>query len=213
VTVGNGCERLTVSKADPLAPLLSALRDLAAWLRTGRYRGIVIGGVAASLLGRPRITRDVDALVLLDESRWAEFVAAGARYGFVPRIPNWLGFAHKARVLLLRHDPSQIETDISVGALPFEEEAVARAQFREVRGIALPLPSPEDLVIMKTVAHRARDLADIAGIVDAHPKLDWRRVRRWVRDFAAALEMPNLPAELEKLLPNRRKKKKGKRPT
>jgi hypothetical protein len=199
------------SEAEPLAPLLSALGDLATWLQTGPYRGIVIGGVAASLLGRPRITRDVDALVLIDESRWPEFIAAGARFGFVPRVPDFLAFARKGRVLLFRHEPSQIETDISLGALPFEEEAVARAQSHEVRGIALPLPSPEDLVIMKTIAHRPRDLGDIVGIVDAHPKLDWRRVRRWVRDFAAAMEMPELPRELEKLFPQRRKKKKGKR--
>ena len=199
------------SEAEPLAPLLSALGDLARWLRIGPYRGIVIGGVAASLLGRPRITRDVDALVLIDESRWSEFIAAGARFGFAPRVPDLLAFARKGRVLLLRHEPSQIETDISLGALPFEEEAVVRAQSHELRGLALPLPSPEDLVIMKMVAHRPRDLGDIAGVVDAHPKLDWSRVRRWVRDFAAAMEMPELPAELEKLFPQRRRKKKRKR--
>ena len=49
-----------------LAPLLVVLRDLVAWLDAEKVPGVVIGGLAASLLGRPRLTRDVDALVLAD---------------------------------------------------------------------------------------------------------------------------------------------------
>ena len=44
-----------------LVPLLAALRDWGAWLESERVEGIVIGGVAVSLLTRPRFTRDVDA--------------------------------------------------------------------------------------------------------------------------------------------------------
>jgi hypothetical protein len=60
-----------------LAPLLAVLRDLVAWWQAGKIPGVVIGGLAASLLGRPRLTRDVDALVLVEESNWGEFMAAG----------------------------------------------------------------------------------------------------------------------------------------
>ncbi len=211
--VGTGCERLTVSEADPLAPLLSALGDLVAWLRTGGYRGVVIGGVAASVLGRPRLTRDVDVLIWIEEGRREGFVRAGKRFGFVPRIRDCLEFARKSRVLLLRHNPSQIDIDISLGALTFEMEAVNRAHSHNIQGIRLPLPTPEDLMIMKAVAHRERDFGDIAGLLDTHPKLDLRRVRRWVREFAAALETPDLPAELEKLLSKRIGKKKRRKST
>lgn len=68
-----------MSKTESLAPLLAALRDLVAWLQAERVPGVVIGGVAASLLGRPRVTRDVDAVVLLDDARWEGFLAAGAQ--------------------------------------------------------------------------------------------------------------------------------------
>lgn len=44
-----------------LTPLLAVLRDLVAWLEYGKVPGVVIGGLAASLLGRPRLTRDVEA--------------------------------------------------------------------------------------------------------------------------------------------------------
>jgi hypothetical protein len=191
-----------------LVPLLAALRDLAAWFQNTPVSGTVIGGVAASLLGRPRVTRDIDALVLLDESEWEAFLAKGAGFGFVPRLSNALTFAHQARVLLVRHEASRIDIDIAFGALPFEEEAVARAVWRDVGGIRIPLPLPEDLLIMKAVAHRPRDMADIESILDAQPKLDLLRVRRWVREFSAALEAPELLRDFNALVARRRKRKK-----
>ncbi len=49
-----------------LVPLLAVLRDLVGWWKAGKVPGVVIGGLAASLLGRPRLTRGVDALVLVE---------------------------------------------------------------------------------------------------------------------------------------------------
>ena len=197
-----------MSEAKPLVPLLEALRDLVAWFRAARVHGVVIGGVAASFLGRPRVTRDVDALISLDEGRWKMFLTAGAQFGFVPRRPDALRFAREVRVLLVHHEPSGIDTDIVLSSLPFEEETVARAVPVNVGGITIPLPTPEDLVILKAVAHRPRDLADIESILDAHPKLDLRRVRRCVRNFSSALEMPEILSDLEGILTQRRKRKK-----
>lgn len=194
-------------QADTLVPLLAALRDLVAWFQDTSVPGIVIGGVAASLLGRPRVTRDIDALVLLDENEWDAFLAKGTVFGFVPRLSDVVTFARQARVLLVRHEASGIDIDIAFGALSFEEEAVRRTVWRDVGGVRVPLPLPEDLLIMKAVAHRPRDMADIESILDAQPQLDLRRVRRWVREFAIALEMPALLQDFNALVARRRKRK------
>jgi hypothetical protein len=69
--------------------------------------------------------------------------------------------------------------------------------------VPLPLPTPEDLVILEAVARRPRDLADIEGILDLHPGIDKARMRKWVADFAALLEMPELRTDLERLLEGR----------
>jgi len=102
-----------------LAPLLEVLADLIAWLKAEEVAGVVIGGLAASLLGRPRLTRDVDVLVVVDEGRWAGFLATGAKYGFVPRQRDTLAFAQQSRVLLVRHEPSGLDADVVFGSLPF----------------------------------------------------------------------------------------------
>ena len=183
----------------PLAPL----PDLIHWWQSQKARAIVIGGLAVALIGRPRVTRDIDGLVLLPEGHWANFLADGGKFGFLPRLKDALEFAHNSRVLLLRHQPSGIDLDISLGCLPFEDEAVARAITVKVAGVALPLPTPEDLIIMKAVAHRERDLLDIDGLLAAHPKIDVRRVRRWVQNFAIALETPEILEDIKQRLARR----------
>jgi len=196
-------------KAEPAFPV-APLPDLVEWWRSQNVPGLVIGGLAVSLLGRPRVTRDVDALVLLAEERWGAFMDAGSAFGFLPRQPDALAFAHEARVLLLRHQPTGVDVDVAFGCLPFEEEAVARAEVVEVAGVSVPLPTPEDLIIMKAVAHRDRDLLDIEGLLAAHPDLDLRRVRRWVRTFADALQTPELYSDLQQRLRRRPPRKRGK---
>jgi hypothetical protein len=178
------------------------LPDLVRWWQAEQTAGLVL---AVALLGRPRVTRDIDGLVLLPAERSPAFVAAGRGFGFVPRVDDALTFAHQARVLLLRHEPSGIDVDIALGCLPFEEEAVARVQMVAVAGVSVPLPTPEDLVIMKAVAHRERDLLDLEGLLATYPDLDVRRLRRWVRAFAEALEAPELYEDLQQRLARRRR--------
>lgn len=193
-------------KKEPLSPFLETLRDLVYWLQSKHTPGIIIGGVAASLLGRPRMTRDIDALVMLEEEYWDNFLLDGAEFGFVSRINDCLTFARKSRVLLVRHKSNGIDVDITFGTLPFEKEAIRRAVWFDIKRIRLPLPAPEDLIIMKAIAHRPRDLADIESILDAHTKLNLRRVRQWVKEFSSAIEMPDILNDLENILARKRKK-------
>lgn len=192
--------------AEALVPLLEALRSLLGWLRATKTPGVIIGGVAASLLGKPRVTGDVDAVVWTGDASWDELVEAGRPFGIVPRRPDVIAFARRSRVLLLRHEPSTIDLDVSLGALPFEEEMIARARRHRFGRLSVPLPTPEDLIIMKAIAHRPRDFADIESILEANPGIDEARIRDLVREFAAILEAPDLMTDLERLLLPRRRK-------
>ena len=99
-----------------LALLLAVLADLIAWLKAEEVAGVVIGGLAAPLLGRPRLTRDVDVLVVVDEGRWAGFLATETKYYFVPRPRDTLAFAQRSRILLVRHEPSALDADVVFGS-------------------------------------------------------------------------------------------------
>jgi hypothetical protein len=167
----------------------------------------VIDGVAASILGRPRLTRDIDGLVLIDRAHWSEFSAKASRFGFVPRISDAVAFARESHVLLLRHQSSQIDVDITFGVLPFETYAIARKISKRIGRLTIPLPTPEDLIVMKAVARRPRDLADIEGILAASGKLNRRLIRRWVGEFASAVGSPEMLSDLERLLRKQTKKR------
>jgi hypothetical protein len=192
------------SEIDLLAPLQHTLRDLGAWWAAEKIDALIIGGVAAALLGRPRITRDVDGLVWLPEAHWEDFIGRSASFHFATRAADALEFAREARMLLLRHAPSHIDVDIAFAALPFEREALDRGVASEVAGLQLTLPTPEDLIVMKAVAHRPVDLADVEGVIAAHPKLDRRRIRKHLREFATLLDAPEILKDVDRLLARRR---------
>lgn len=175
-----------------LTPLLAPLAALQRLLARFDDRGMVIGGVAASLLGRPRLTADVDAVILLSVEDLPLLMDAAAQEGLVPRVADAGDFARRHRVLLLRHQQSGINVDISLGQLPLEIEAVGRSIVCQVGPLAIRLPTPEDLIIFKAVAHRPKDLLDIQAIVESHADLDRKRIERWVREFARLLEMPEV---------------------
>lgn len=180
--------------------LLGALEALTTVLQHAGVPCVIVGGIAASLLGRPRFTRDIDALVDVDEARWPAIIEAGRPAGIRPRIDDVLDFARRSRVLLLRHEPSQIEIDVILSGLPFERSVVASGQPRSLRNIVVRLPRVEDLMIMKAVAQRPQDLLDLEGLIEAHPAADLSRVRRWVAEFSVAATMPSLLDELDRAI-------------
>jgi predicted nucleotidyltransferase len=193
-----------------LSPVIHAIAKL---LDTAQVRDVLIGAAAVGLISQARLTRDVDALVIIDPDRWPAFLEQAAHLGIVPRIPDCLKFARKSRVLLLRHQPSGVDVDISFGALPFEEEAIVRAMHIDFAGAVIPVATPEDLVVMKAVAGRPKDYADIGLILEANPRADLRRVRRWVAQFAEVLEMPEMIERLELHLTPRKPKSLLRKPT
>ncbi len=183
-----------------IAPLLEPLAALHRLFIQFDNQGVIIGGIAASLLGQPRFTADLDAVILLSTSDLPRLIEVAAQEGMVGRIVDAEAFARKNRVLLLKHQSSGIKIDITLGILPFEVEMIERGQEISVGNIQLRLPTPEDLIIMKAVAHRSKDLADIQAIAASHPNLDKERVRYWVEQFGEALDILDLWKMISPLL-------------
>lgn len=162
--------------------------------------GVIIGGVAVSFLGRPRLTDDVDAMLLLSIEDIPRFLEAASAEYINPRIQNAAEFARRNRVLLLQHSPTETNIDISLGVLPFEKETVERRIVQSTPTLSVHLPTPEDLIIMKAIAHRPKDLEDIRTIVDKQSELDSERIEYWVKSFGEVLEIPELWHQIEDIL-------------
>ena len=118
----------------------------------------------------------------------------------MPRRTNSLEFARKSRVLLLQHKRHGVNVDISLAALPFEQEMIDRAVHVRIEDVDVRLATPEDLIVMKALAMRPNDITDIVSLVEANERIDLKRVRSWVRSMADALDSPEIVDRLESVL-------------
>jgi hypothetical protein len=180
-------------------PLEAAIEALASALREAGAPFMLIGGVAVIARGVARVTTDVDATVRAEGLALDELSRILARHQIVGRIPDLLEFAHAHQVLLLRHEPTRTPIEVSLAWLPFEEEALARAEPLDLGAGPVPVAVAEDLIVYKAVAWR--DRTDVERLLVQHgDEIDLARVRRIVRDFADALGAPERVGELEAVI-------------
>lgn len=194
-----------MSESAVSATILGALQALVAWLDDEHIPNAIIGAVGVCLAAQPRLTTDIDLVIWVDRDRWEALIDSAAANGFSLREDQLrdgdpLAFSVRTRVLLLTHEPSGVDIDLSFGALPFERELIDHADAVDVRDFSVKVATPEDLIITKAVASRPKDIADIDLIVSVRKDLDLERIRYWVRQFADVLETPEINENLERAL-------------
>jgi hypothetical protein len=151
-----------------------------------------MGGLAVQYWGEPRLTRDVDVTAAVPLDGTEDFVRLIMSH-FVSRVEDAVSFARQTRMILVKAS-NGCEIDISMSIPDYEDEVIRRAIDYELeQGKRVQLCSAEDLIIHKAVAGRPRDIEDIEGIVYRQGNsLDVEYIRLWLREFAAALENPEL---------------------
>ncbi len=173
--------------------IISALADVAKFVADHRGRATVIGGIAVIARGVPRLTRDIAIAVAGADVTSSALVTELGRAGIVPRIADAIDFADENQVLLMKHEATGVEIDVSRAWLPFELEALAAAPAESLAGVSVPIARPEDLVIFKAVAWRPVDQQDVERLLALHgDEVDVARVRRYVKELGDALEIDRL---------------------
>jgi hypothetical protein len=161
---------------------------------------MVIGGIAVIARGVRRFTTDIDAAVRGDEIGIDALLAALAKKRILPRIDDAAQFAQENLVLLLRHEPSRVDFDVSLAWTEFEHEAIAAATIATFGTVKAPMARPEDLVVFKAIAGRGKDMDDVAALLALYPNLDLARVRTRVRELAALADAPELTRGLDSVI-------------
>ena len=161
----------------------------------------LFGAQAAILYGAARLTADVDVTVALHGHPLAELIAALGQAGFETRISAAEKFAEQHRVLLLVHISSRMPVDIIIAGPGPEEDILARSRKLAVGGVMIPVACPEDLIVMKLLAGRSKDLDDVTSILAAKlPELDIALIERSLKEFESVLDRSDLRPRLRKLL-------------
>ena len=168
--------------AVPLAPSDPAdLRQLAAALSADLARdGIahaISGSIAMAAHGYVRGTLDLDVLVVTTALRLPHVFEIVRRHGFSGADRDLILALQERRVAALRRGPLAVE--ILVPVIPYHEQLIGRAVRLPIDGHQVPFVSLEDLVVLKMVWARTKDLADIDALVALdRARLDTAYIRR-----------------------------------
>jgi predicted nucleotidyltransferase len=135
---------------------------------------LVVGGLAVNFHGVPRMTYDIDLMVLLEPENVLKLVTKLTQWGYKPKIPidpRDLGDAMKRNSWILEKGMKALnfysetlpigEIDILIDTpIPYEELR-SRAIRVELQDEKIPTVSIHDLIALKLRAARKQDLADV----------------------------------------------------
>jgi hypothetical protein len=161
---------------------------------------MVIGGIAVIARGVRRFTTDIDAAVRGDAVRPKKLLEVFRKHGIVTRIPRALSFADANLVLLLRHERTGVDLDVSLAWSAFEHEALAGSTLADFGSIRVPMCTAADLVVFKAIASRPVDLADAEALLALYPDIDTARARRRVAELSALADAPQVLKEFDALV-------------
>jgi hypothetical protein len=184
---------LTIAKSDILAVgraradevFARVLREAVETVEQAGYPFLVLGGLASSLVGRPRWTHDIDFLVRPDDAR--DVLAALAAAGFTTEEtdPVWLYKAFKDDVMvdIIFMVMGGIYLDDEMRAHSIERDLPSPSPSAGGHGggsLRLRIPSPEDQIVIKAIVHReetSRHWFDSLAIL-GRAQLDWNYLLR-----------------------------------
>ena len=164
--------------ARPDEPFTPALRDLAAALDPKGIDWAVTGAVAANnYRDQIRTTTDLDVILTLTDNDIEDVRDALHERG-------WTSLEIIEDFLLRARHPDGGRVDVMVSGTDYEAGAVARAH-RVGCGERLTFKTlaVEDVVILKLIANRWRDNADVESILVAQPDFNWQYMARWFEEF------------------------------
>jgi len=116
------------------------------------------------------------------------------------RIDAAEAFAAANLVLLARHQPTEVDLDLSFGWTAFEHQALAASATTRFGEVTAPMARVDELLVFKAMAGRPRDVDDAVTLLTLYPHTDLTRVRRWVVELAALAEVPELTLGLEEII-------------
>jgi len=193
------------------SPFVAALAELGAVFATLGVDWYLFGAQAALIYGAARVTADVDVTVRLGKVSTTRLATSLKRHGFTLRVDD-PSFVRTTRVLPILHVSTSVPADLVLAGPGLEDAFLERAVTHELGGISVPVASAEDLIVMKILAGRDKDLDDVAAILAARgAELDKRSVSKTLTMVEAALGQSDLVPVWEGLQTGLKKPAKQKR--
>lgn len=167
-------------------------------------RWYLFGAQAAILHGASRLSADIDVTAQIEPTALQPLLKALPRAGFAARVNDPIAFARETRVVPLVDSVSGVPVDIVLAGAGPEEGFLARAKPMQVGASTIPVIAAEDLVVTKILAGRAKDMEDVAAVLQHQgPGFQVDEARRLLAQIEAALDRSDLVATLDRLVGQR----------
>jgi hypothetical protein len=135
---------------------------------------LVVGGLAVNFHGVPRMTYDIDLMILLERKNILKLVSQLSQWGYKPKIPvdprdladerkrnSWIRDKGMKALNFFAERLPLGEIDIIFESPVPYHELKGRSVRIELGEIQVPLVSIQDLIELKARAGREQDLADV----------------------------------------------------
>lgn len=139
---------------------------------------LLVGGVAVNLYGYPRFTGDIDILLSLTLKNLEKVDELMSELGYTKRLPIMLKELGERKKLekFIEEKNLKAYTFVSKGNPPLDIDIITQESIDfndykkkrtliEVWGLQLPVVAMDDLIKMKKVANREKDLLDIEALL------------------------------------------------
>lgn len=164
--------------------ILGALEALGGLFESMSLPYAVMGGIAVRVYALPRPTYDVDFTLAIARERLPELYDAVRKLQIT--VPDayergWVDTVAgmpvvKFRLYLQDHG---IDIDVFLAESDFQQQLLTRRRRVDVNGFSAWVVSPEDLILLKLIASRYRDVSDVQDILLVQGRLDVEYMRQW----------------------------------
>lgn len=168
--------------------LIQPFLDFTKHFEKCRIPYVLMGGLAVSAHGIPRPTHDLDFTILLDRNRLPELFHAAESLGYSVSDEykrGWVDEVAGMPLVRVRQwvEGKAIDVDIFLTESKFQRSVIDRRIRLEVDGFPTSIVTPEDLILLKLIAGRPRDIGDIHDVFLAQGQLDEAYMRHWAAEL------------------------------
>jgi len=160
---------------------------------------LVVGGMAQAVIGEPRMTQDVDCIVFVQPPQVPGLLEGFSSAGFAVDRPGALQRIESTGTFSVQRGRWRV--DIILASTEFEQSALQRAQRLRLYDLEVNLPTPEDLIILKLVPGRTKDLLDAQTVMVRHrDRLDRAYLERWAQRLSDEAQDSRIWETFQRLL-------------
>lgn len=162
----------------------------------GEHRAscVLIGGAAVNFWREPRFTADLDFIVAAEPAVISEVVERLRAAGFEVAREQACDLPSGPDFLQVVKPGTNRRVEFQAAKTPFQEQVIERG-VSDGRAAPFTIASPEDLIILKLIANRSKDHADLIELGQIEG-LDWSYVEPWAEVWQVTGRLAELRAAL-----------------